>query len=435
MGFFYIYNMKKIFGILCLMVVSTTSAQFKVHIEAPASFAPKEVYLYTLNGSKDLLNTKEMRKGNSWQINVAQPYRGMMKLYFPEENVTINFISENKDVQIKFATAEGKITDVQYLDEGNEMMNNLQDVLQKKELILPALSQMKGYYKGKSDFGNAIDKEIARLSSSSGDLSKFPFVNFYTTNYAKYLNKSATKSNLTHAEIITFLSKSNEMLESSSLLRPILIAYLNIGPSTNVSADIDTLLTAVDVETPRGQTVLSELIEIFDAYDMKELKDKYLTQAKNLKCTINERLSATIAINKNIELGATFLNHVFKNPTNTSAKTLSEVKAAKKVIIFWSSTCSHCEAELPTFIENYKKMRAQNIQVIALSLDNDKEAYENKVKGLPWINDTELKGWNSSYVEQYNVHATPTYFVLDADNKIIAKPDHAVDVISFLKLN
>src|SRR5690606_37543985 len=114
------------------------------------------------------------------------------------------------------------------------------------------------------------------------------------------------------------------------------------GPSTNVSSDIDTLLTAVNVETPRGQTVLSELIEIFDAYDMKELKDKYLTQAKNLKCTINERLSATIAVNKNIELGATFLNHVFKNPTNTSAKTLSEVKAAKKVIIFWSSTCSHC---------------------------------------------------------------------------------------------
>ena len=54
---------------------------------------------------------------------------------------------------------------------------------------------------------------------------------------------------------------------------------------------------------------------------------------------------------------------------------------------------------------------------------------------LPWINDSELKGWNSTFSETYNIHATPSYFILDSDNKIIAKPDHAVDVISYLKLN
>ncbi len=54
---------------------------------------------------------------------------------------------------------------------------------------------------------------------------------------------------------------------------------------------------------------------------------------------------------------------------------------------------------------------------------------------LPWINDSELRGWNSTAAEQYNVRATPTYFVLDSNNKIIAKPNRAADVISFLKLN
>lgn len=435
-GFFYIYRMKKIFGLVGIFMLNSLSAQFKVEIETTQNFTPNEVYLYTLNGSKDILGGTGSRKGNNFLINVSKPYSGMMKLYFPDGNVSINFISENKDVRLKFEGDKTKVSDIQYLDESNYVMNNLQDVQQKKEFILPALFQMKEYYKGNSDFGKSLEKEITRLSDSSGtSLNNHPFVKFYTTNYAKYLERSAVKKPITHEDIIGFLTNSNEMLESSSLLRPILTAYLNVGQSANVSTDIDRLLKDVDVETPRGQTILSELIEIFDMYEMKELKQKYLAEASNLKCTINDRLASTIASNKNTEIGATFANQIFKQATNTTAKSLLNVKADKKIIIFWSSTCSHCEAELPKILEKYKALKAQNVEVIGLSLDNEKMSYENKVKNLPWINDSELKGWYSSYVNTYNVHATPTYFILDAKNKIIAKPDHAADVISYFKLN
>lgn len=420
---------------MSLLVLNSLSAQFKIDIEAPAAFSPKEVYLYTLSGSKDMLNTKEARKGNSWQIKVAKPYTGMMKLYFPEGNTSINFISENKDVKLKFDSDKGKISNIQYLDESNAVMNNVQDVQQKKEYILPALTQIKDYYKGDSGFRKALDAEISRLSANTEDVSKYPFVSYYNTNYTKYLDKNASKKAVTHDEIIDFLNKSNDMLETSSLLRPVLMAYLNVGPSTNLTNDIDKLLKAVNVETPRGQTIMSELIEIFDTYDMKDLKDKYLTEAKNLKCTINDRLTGTIATNKNTELGAVFPNYVFNKATNTSAKSVFDVKADKKIVVFWASTCSHCEAELPKLIEKYSAIKSQKMEVIAFSLDSEKDAYEAKVKSLPWINDTELKGWYSSFADTYNVRATPTYFVLDANNKIIAKPDHAADVISYLKLN
>ncbi|WP_332024917.1 peroxiredoxin family protein [Kaistella sp.] len=427
--------MKKIVAISALLLANSLSAQFKINIDVPAGFNPKEVYLYSLNGSKDILTTKEMRKGNGWQIAVTKPYSGMMKLYFPEGNMSVNFISENKDVKMKFDTANGKISNIDYLDESNFLMNNIQDVQQKKEYILPALVQIKDYYKADSQFRKALDTEISRLSVDAQDISRFPFINYYNTNYAKFVEKNPAKKPVTHDEIIDFLIKSNEMLETSSLMRPVLLAYLNVGPSTNVSADVDKLLKAVNTETPRGQTVLSELIEIFDVYEMKDLKNKYLTEATNLKCTINDRLAGTIAINKNTEIGAKFPDYVFNKPTKTSAKSLSAVKAEKKVIVFWASTCSHCEAELPKLIEKYNAMKAQKIEVIAFSLDSDKAAYDNKVNSLPWINDSELKGWYSSYADTYNVRATPTYFVLDANNIIIAKPDHAADVLSYLKLN
>ena len=66
--------MKKIALFATVLLVNSYHAQFKIKIDAPASFTPKEVYLYTLNGSKDVLNSKEMKKGNSWQFDVAKPY-------------------------------------------------------------------------------------------------------------------------------------------------------------------------------------------------------------------------------------------------------------------------------------------------------------------------------------------------------------------------
>lgn len=110
------------------------------------------------------------------------------------------------------------------------------------------------------------------------------------------------------------------------------------------------------------------------------------------------------------------------------------MKADKKVIVFWSSTCSHCEADLPVLLEKYRQLKDKNIEIIGLSLDSDAASYRNKIAALPWINDSELRGWNSSYTETYNISATPTYFVLDAANKIIARPDHAADVLTFLNI-
>ena len=99
MSFFYIYSMKKISFILGLLIATTSQAQFKISVDAPQSFTPKEAYLYTLNGSKDVLNGKELRKGNTWQFNISTPYSGMMKLYF--QKLTPLLISFQKIKMLK----------------------------------------------------------------------------------------------------------------------------------------------------------------------------------------------------------------------------------------------------------------------------------------------------------------------------------------------
>lgn len=426
--------MKKIFVLSGVLLTFSLHAQFSVIIQTPADFKDKEAILYTLSGSKDIIVTKEQSKNNSWTFKYPKNYSGMMKVYFPNTNNNISFISENKNVNIKLETEGNKIKNVIYQDEANELMNSIQEYSQKKELILPALAQIKEYYKDNTDFGKALITEIGKLSGNSTvDQTKHPFVYYYNTNYAKFLSNDAAKK-VSQDEVVDFFDKSNDMLESSSLIRPILVAYLNNGGNTNVGQSVDKLLDRLKVETPRGQTVLSELIDIFDVYEMTDLKNKYLTLAKNLKCTITDRLASTLKANANVEIGAVFPNYKFQSPVNTTAKSIAEVKADKKVVVFWSSTCSHCETELPKLLEKYNELKAKNIQIIGLSLDSDKDSYTKKIVAFPWINDSELRGWNSSYAETYNVHATPSYFILDANNKIISKPEHVGDVLSNLNL-
>lgn len=427
--------MKKTFTISALLAAFSLQAQFTVTIQAPADFKDQDAILYTLNGSKDIIFTKEQSKNNVWTFKYPQNYMGMMKVYFPGSNNTFNFISENKNVNVKLDTQGNKVKDIVYLDEVNELMSKFQEGSQKKELILPALSQIKEYYKDNTDFGKALKTEISRLSGDSEgiDQSQHPFIYYYNTNYSKFLSNDPAKK-ASQDEIINFIDKSNDMLETSSLLRPVLVSYLNSGGNTNVAASVDKLLDRLKVETPRGQTVLSELIDIFDVYDMQEFKNKYLNLAKNLKCTITDRLASTLKSNANVEIGAAFPNYKFQSPVNTNAKSLYDVKADKKVIIFWSSTCSHCEEELPKLLAKYNELKARNIQVVGLSMDVDKDSYAKKIAAFPWVNDSELKGWNSSYVDTYNVHATPTYFILDANNKIINKPEHVADVLEYFNL-
>ena len=222
------------------------------------------------------------------------------------------------------------------------------------------------------------------------------------------------------------------MLEASSLIRPILMNYLSSKNNTNSDEAISKLLKSVNIETSRGQNILSELIDIFDTYGMESLKNKYLSDAQNLKCTINDRLSGTIKANKNTAIGAVFADIPLNNAMNTMAKNLYGIKADKKIIVFWSSTCSHCERQLPEFIPFYQKLKEKNIQIVGLSMDSDKDSYFEKAKNYPWISASELRGWHSQYTDLYNVKATPTYYILDKNNKIEAHPNTISEIFSYL---
>lgn len=426
--------MKKLILISSILFSAYAFPQFSITADIPSYLADSEVYLYGFNGSKEILYSKGKNANNKAVLKVDKKYIGMMRVFFQKTNSSVNMVSENKNVDFRLELdGKNKISNIIFGDQTNLLFSNEVELQKKQELILPALVQIKDYYKPSESFYKSLEAEINSLSK--GDLTLYdahPFLDYYHQNQKYSVQEKAAE--LKPQDYIDFYSKSGEYLETSTLLKPSLINYLNASKS-NVEGAVDKLLEAVNVETPRGQTILSELIEIFNTYNMDKLKDKYLAEANNLKCTINDRLSATLKSNNNTTIGAKMLNTVFLNPIHTKAKSLYDIKADKKIVVFWSSTCSHCESELPKLLEKYDKLKAQNIQVVGFSLDANLDEYRNKATLYPWVSDSEGRGWYSSYGDIYNISATPTYFILDSNNKIISKPNHVADVLDDLKLN
>ena len=113
-------------------------------------------------------------------------------------------------------------------------------------------------------------------------------------------------------------------------------------------------------------------------------------------------------------------------------KTLSKLDEAEHyVIFFWSSVCSHCLEEIPQLREYVKTFKENQIKVIAIGLEEEPYRWKDMTYDFPDFYHVYGEGkWDNEIGNNYNVTATPTYYVLDANKKIIDKPE---DIIALKK--
>tara|TARA_R110000764_G_scaffold108962_1_gene194915 strand:- start:2098 stop:3429 length:1332 start_codon:yes stop_codon:yes gene_type:complete len=116
-----------------------------------------------------------------------------------------------------------------------------------------------------------------------------------------------------------------------------------------------------------------------------------------------------------------------------TTKKLSGLGGAKYyVVVFWSSTCSHCLQQLPEFQKGIKEI--SGVKVLAIGLEDDDVTWKKESTKLPgFIHGMALGKWESPYAEIYDIHQTPTYYILDSEKRIVARPEDYIGVVKFLK--
>ena len=105
-------------------------------------------------------------------------------------------------------------------------------------------------------------------------------------------------------------------------------------------------------------------------------------------------------------------------------KRLTELKDAENyIVVFWSSTCSHCLDEVPQLQNFVKSLEKGKVKVVAIGLEDEPYGWKNSTYDYPEFIHVYGEGkWDNEIGDAYGVSSTPTYFILDADKKIALKP-------------
>ena len=92
-------------------------------------------------------------------------------------------------------------------------------------------------------------------------------------------------------------------------------------------------------------------------------------------------------------------------------------------IDFWASWCLPCCQEMPIVKANYEKYHSKGFDIVAISLDNDKETWKKHIKdlGMTWTNLSDLQGMNTEAALTYKVRYIPMSLLIDPQGKIIAR--------------
>ena len=142
---------------------------------------------------------------------------------------------------------------------------------------------------------------------------------------------------------------------------------------------------------------------------------------------------ANVAALKSTQVGMKAPDFTIEGPDGKTVN-LYQAKAKYTVLDFWASWCMPCRAESPKMVQLYQKYHTKGLQIIGISLDNDKSKWQAAIEKdhLSWTHVSQLQGWKSPVARMYNVSQIPNTYLLDENKKILAKGLRADEIDEWL---
>jgi peroxiredoxin len=133
-------------------------------------------------------------------------------------------------------------------------------------------------------------------------------------------------------------------------------------------------------------------------------------------------LSTKLSALRTVAVGQTAPDITLPSPEGQPVA-LSSLKGKYVLIDFWASWCGPCRQENPNVVRMYNKYKDKGFEIYGVSLDESKDKWVGAIAKdkLTWPHVSDLKGWNSSAAQKYNIQAIPQTVLLDKEGKIIAK--------------
>ncbi len=438
------FLMKKIIFLIAL-IPSFICAQHSVG----GVFTPVEAYAYAFlykatPTGLDYINRAQLGEDGRFSIpfdSTSTP--GIYKIVYalPPEDNNFDFIYNGKEsVTFTFSLDSG----LEFKDSNENKLwaSYIKSIEMINRTISNFYTQESADEKGYLEIIKTLSDTQAAYEESSKETLASVFINANTPYVPKGFEGLSTYSKNLKRTYLEHVDFENPLLQSSDFLVDRVMAYI-FGMTASTSnyiykSDVDGLMTRIGEGNTEIKTILFEMIwRRFKGMENSEMAnyvtDKYLLKLTEL--TSDDSLKEQLLVYKNNAVGnkASNFDLVITKNGETVKTTLHELDMTNQyLVVFWSSTCGHCLEELPKIKDILADKK--DLTVIGVGLEDDAVNWQKMIRDYQnFIHVLGLGKWDNPTSDAYGVESTPSFFLLDKDKNIIAKPYDAKALKAILK--
>jgi len=395
-------------------------------------------------------------------------------LHYSDANLGMGYLLSNENIPYMVCLEKGKVlltgqtpadatTIVINSGEQNKLFVEYALDHGKREQALSAWGYLKNLYGSDTLFKNqalsklAITSEIDRLNKADSgflkSLSSNSFMFWYLpirkliSDVEAVVNKSPQEKNSCIKEFRS-IDYANPKIFSSGLLSSLIASQFWLISSSGFSINnmykemntsVDFILASVHKNEKLYNEWASYLFQYFEKEGYFSSSEYIALKALNQKEVIlNMSLAKKMESYRTMKIGKIAPEIEFKGDVIldrelvNNIKRLSDIKSKYKLVVFGGSWCPQCKAETIQLIMRYNKWKAKEVEVVMVSLDTDKKAFEDFASDFPYTLVCDYKKWETQAAKDYYVSSSPTIFLLDSNNKIILRPPTVASLDSWL---
>lgn len=200
-----------------------------------------------------------------------------------------------------------------------------------------------------------------------------------------------------------------------------------------MNISIDRMLETLTKDEKKFNEVTEHLFKLLERRSLFTSSEYLALKVLNqVSCTVNNDLAAQLESYRAMTIGNVAPDFDFKKDiiahgfeATKQPEKLSDLNSAYTVVVFGSSWCPQCPQDLLHISGLYEKWKEQSVEVVFVSLDEDADMFKRFAGMFPFISICDYGKWESPVVKSYHVFATPTFYLLNNERKIILRP-HSV---------
>lgn len=406
------------------------------------TFIPAEYYkwgiLYevTPTGTQYVLDTKIDREGKfsmpldstlspgvyKFVYGVPPESHNFELIYSGEENIELAFSNEKGPTFIKSEENKRWASYLEVMSVLQEGINAELDHEIPNQLALDSIfeRQESMYYLYKN---SSRGKLVARFIEASS-----PYIPEDRSQVTTYKDERIK-------HLLKTVRYEDTILQRSGLLLDRTLQYLNNSPA-HYEKNLDDIALKLmpcsrDFQKVFMLKLWQQLLEL-----KREDEANYFASAHLIPLATRMKDMALVSeLEKvvNTSVGAKAPNFSWKDMAGNPRNLYDLNSAEQYILVFWSSTCSHCLNELPKLQKEIQFIPKNKYLVVAFGLEDDIYNWRNEILHLPeFLHVPGLGKWENETGNAYNISKTPTYYLLDANKVILAKPNSLEELVEII---